>query len=457
MAPPPPVGRERSGLLDPQRPFRPDRFPVFYGWVIAVAATLGVLMSLPGQTMGVSVFTERLIDHLGLRRTTISLAYLIGTLLSGFLVPSMGRALDRVGIRAGAMLAAFGMALALVLLATSGAIVDLLRSTFGIADPFLPGMVVVTVGFFLLRFFGQGLLTLSSRNMIAKWFDRLRGRVNALSGIFVSLGFSTAPWFLEELIRAAGWRGAWYGLAVASGIGFVLIAWIFFRDNPEECGLEMDGGRGGETEGGGNPDNRIVRAFTRAEAVRTLPYWLFNLSLAYQAFFITGYTFHVLSIGENLGIGREMILNLFLPGGVLAIMVSLFAGWMIDRTRLKYVLTFFATGMVLFPTALLLAPAAAALPLLVVGFAIGNGCFTPLIGTVWARYFGREHLGAISGLNMSTIVISSALGPLFFSLSVDWTGSYRAAIAVCLAMALLLFVGSWRADNPQRKLWEKKA
>jgi hypothetical protein len=34
---------------------------VFYGWPIAAAGALGVLMSVPGQTMGVSVFTDSLL------------------------------------------------------------------------------------------------------------------------------------------------------------------------------------------------------------------------------------------------------------------------------------------------------------------------------------------------------------------------------------------------------------
>lgn len=47
-------------------PFAPRRWPVFYGRTVLAAGTLGVLMSVPGQTMGVSVFTEPLLEALAM-------------------------------------------------------------------------------------------------------------------------------------------------------------------------------------------------------------------------------------------------------------------------------------------------------------------------------------------------------------------------------------------------------
>ena len=44
------------------------------------------VMSAPGQTIGVSVFTESLLDATGLSRVEFSNAYLMGTLASGLLL-----------------------------------------------------------------------------------------------------------------------------------------------------------------------------------------------------------------------------------------------------------------------------------------------------------------------------------------------------------------------------------
>ena len=45
-------------------PFKPRSVPFFYGWVVVAVGSLGVAMSIPGQTLGVSVFTDSLIEVL---------------------------------------------------------------------------------------------------------------------------------------------------------------------------------------------------------------------------------------------------------------------------------------------------------------------------------------------------------------------------------------------------------
>lgn len=441
-----------GGAFDPNRPFPPGSCRVHYGWIVAAAATVGIVCSIPGQTIGVGVFTDRLIEALGIRRTWISVAYLLGTIGSGFLIPSMGRWLDRRGIRLGAVVSAAGLGGGLVFLSQ----VDRIASGTGGFWPAgwfpLWQVACVTVGFFLIRFFGQGLMTLASRNMIAKWFDGFRGRVTALSGVFAAFAFSLTPLLFDRLIAAEGWRAAWLWLAGASGVGFGVFAWAVFRDNPEECGLGLDAGMRAKPGRPANADNLVVRPFAREEALRTYGFWIYNLSLSFQGFFITGYTFHIVSVAGSLGIEREVALGAFFPAAVVAVLVSLGVGWLIDRTRLKYALLLFTVGVGLVPAALLAAPGPEAVGVLVAGLALSQGCFAPVIGTVWARFFGREHLGAISGVNMSSLVVASALGPIVFSLSYDWFGDYRPALWFGLVCAILLFFGGLGAENPQRRL-----
>ncbi|MBW2722906.1 MAG: MFS transporter, partial [Deltaproteobacteria bacterium] len=85
--------------LAPSFPFTPAKLPFFYGWVIVAVATLGVVMSIPGQTMGVSVFTDHLIRVTGLTRLELTYTYLGGTLASSLFLPLGGVYLDRHGAR----------------------------------------------------------------------------------------------------------------------------------------------------------------------------------------------------------------------------------------------------------------------------------------------------------------------------------------------------------------------
>ena len=85
--------------LPPRWPFAVDRLPIFYGWVIWLLSTLGFLMSVPGQTMGMAVFTDPFIEAFELSRSQLSFAYLCGTVGSAFLLTRAGRLYDRVGAR----------------------------------------------------------------------------------------------------------------------------------------------------------------------------------------------------------------------------------------------------------------------------------------------------------------------------------------------------------------------
>ena len=75
-------------------PFAVVISPVFYGWIMAVIATLGILLSVPGQTMGIAVFADAFIDVTGLTRTELSLAYMLGTIASAVFLIRAGRWFD---------------------------------------------------------------------------------------------------------------------------------------------------------------------------------------------------------------------------------------------------------------------------------------------------------------------------------------------------------------------------
>ena len=66
-----------------------------------------------------------------------------------------------------------------------------------------------------------------------------------------------------------------------------LIGWVFFRDNPEECGLQMDGVETVPSEpiSSNLEPVKILsqREFTRGEALRTVAFWATSMALSSQA------------------------------------------------------------------------------------------------------------------------------------------------------------------------------
>lgn len=427
-------------------PFRVNKFPFFYGWVILVAGTIGVVMSIPGQTMGVSVFTDYLIDALQIGRTSLSLAYLFGTLISGLLITRAGKFYDKHGARIMAMGAGFMLGLMLLGLTKIDVMVDGFIRFFNIGHREVIIFIFLVIGFLGIRFFGQGVLTMVSRNMVMKWFEKRRGFANAIMGVAVSFGFSYSPRLFNNMIENSGWRVTWMQLALIVGVAFVVFALVFFRDNAADCGLTPDGNY--RKKNNSKLLKTQLKEFTLKQARREYSFWVFNLAIALNALYVTALTFHVVSIFDVSGLSREMAISIFLPASVVAVSFNFIGGWISDYIKLKYLLMINMAGIMLSGIALIFLDSVhLAYFVLIAGNGIMSGLFSVLNTVSWPRFFGIKHLGEISGYSMSWTVIASALGPYIFSLSLKYMGSYSLGIIFCIAIALTLFVLGVKANN----------
>ncbi|MEM8619126.1 MAG: MFS transporter [Actinomycetota bacterium] len=425
-------------------PFDPRRVGFYYGWVILVAATIGAVASIPGQTAGVSVFTDDLTDTTGLTRLQLSIAYLIGTGSSGVLLGYGGTAIDRYGSRVVAFVATIGLAATTLALSFVGPMGT------------VTGLIVMSLGFGALRFTGQGLLTLSSRTMLAQWFDRRRGLVSSISTSIVSFSFAASPALLFALIDIDGFRTAWRLIAVGlvAIVGTVIV--VLFRVSPEASGLTIDGG-GTPTDADVEIPSPMIGTdedATRDEAVRDIRFWALTLPVVALASTATALTFHIVDIGAQQGLGEEQIVRIFVPIAFVSVPITLLTGWLIDRVSPLMIAAAMAVAQLVMYLTFDHLNAPVTFVLAVAGWGVSQGCFSSLTTAAIPRVFGRRHLGSIAGVQMSTMVIGSAIGPAFFALSQSVSGSYRPALWASTSIpiaALVLIVKSRSGSTVDRR------
>jgi len=367
------------------------------------------------------------------------------------MITRAGKLYDRFGARVMAFVAGIMLGLMLLYLTRVDRIAKVLQQSEWIS-PVLATFVLLAFGFWGIRFFGQGMLTMVSRNMVMKWFDKRRGMANAVLGIFTALGFSLAPQVLSQVIERLEWRGAWIAIAMVIGVLFTGFVLVIFRDNPESCGLKADGGMKVRRPGK-RPPSLPQRDYSLKEAKKTRALWAFTLALALSSLYVTGLTFHVVSVFESSCLSSEKALGIFVPTSIIAVFAQFGFNYMSDFIRLKYLLMVFIGGMLLSSLGLLLLKASSfAYFLLIGGNGIVWGLYAVLIGVTWPRFYGLKYLGAISGFSLSLTVIGSALGPYLFSLSMKLTGNYIMVAWLCLALSASLLLISFRADNPEEIL-----
>ena len=408
-------------------------------------------MSVPGQTMGLAVFTDWFIEAFGLTRTQLAVAYFFGTVGSALILTHAGKLYDRFGARV--MVVASSLLLCVVLLYIS--IVDHMGRSVSQAIGVELAWVsfpLVLVGYFGARFAGQGVLYSAANNMLLVWFERRRGLVTGFRGIFVSLGFSIAPLLLAAMIGVFGWRGALIVLAAIVGLGYVAFALIFARDGPEECGLYADGAAHPPViKGAGGANGGVTLGEARLDPV----FWIYALALASHALFGTAITFHIVSVFAEHGRPATEAFGYFLPVAVVSVAVNLVASAVADYTPLKPHLMAMLSLFLFGTLGLLGLQNDIGYWVLTIGFGAGSGLWIALATLAFIRFFGRAHLGAITGLNASIMVFASAIGPVLFSILRDLSGSYNAAIYVCAFMQLTLLVAAViiSQDDPKRRRW----
>lgn len=422
-------------------PFNPSKVPFFYGWVIWALSTLGILFSIPGQTMGLAVFTDSFIEILDLTRTELSLAYLFGTVGSSLFLARAGRWYDLFGGRM--MITISSIVLSLMILYIS--FIDELSSSLGGSSSI--SFILIMIGYFGVRFFGQGVLTSCSRNVLLLWFVKKRGLVGGMRNVFISLGFSIAPLILASLIAFFGWRETLWILAGVGGFGFSLLAFIFIRDNPQSCGMKADGI---DFESSEMPPEE-TESSTLHEVKRSPVFWIYSLSLSMHALFGTAIVFHIISIFEEVGKGKAEAFSYFIPAAIFSTTSNLLASWAADKINLKPILIIMLVSFCIGSLGFINLDTSWGFWILAFGFGVGGGLWGVISNLSYIRFFGPKHLGEISGFNASLTVFASAIGPAAFSLGFDYFGSYAEPAKICLGFLVILLVVSILLDHKEGK------
>jgi len=321
----------------------------------------------------------------------------------------------------------------------------------GLGVPKIPAVfALLTLGFLGLRFSGQGVLTLTSRTMLGRWFERRRGLVSSISGPFASFAFASSPIVLSAWVASAGWRGAWLEMALFVGLGMAAFGWLFFRENPEVCGLEIDGGP--------DPSSPPTQAhapvprrhdFTRAEALRTAAFWIVTLGISNHAMVGTGIALHIVDLGAEAGLSKAEALGVFLPVTLISVPTGIVMGLAVDRFPMRFLVMGMMIGQVLmFGFAPHLGD-----PILyslcIAGWGFSGGFYGPLTVAALPNYFGLTHLGAIQGVMMMVIVIASALGPALLAGVKASFGSYAPGLHLLAFLPLLILLVAPFTRDPQ--------
>jgi MFS family permease len=387
-------------LLSPSR----QRAP-FSGWRILILAIVTGALSGPGQTVGVSVFVDHFIADLGMSRSQVSTAYLIGTLVAALGLPLVGQRIDSDGVRR--TMTVIGAAFGAALIAMAG----------------VQGFTTLVLGFVAIRLLGQGSLSLVSTVAVTHWFSRRRGTALGLFSTGVSILMALVPVGLSLVIEAYDWRLAWVTAGVIIWLTVIPIARLGMIDKPSVVGQVPDGAKGTESK---YAKVRTV-SLSRSEALRTGRFWVLAAASASTAMLSTALNFHQISLMGDAGLTATEAAVMFLPQTIGAAVAGIAFGYLSDRLSGRWLLPM-AMGL-LASSLLMAANLSPGVPVVLYAITLGaaGGASLSITSTLLPRWFGTTHIGSIQGTSSFIGVAASALGPVAFSIARDTTGTYEQA------------------------------
>lgn len=403
---------------------------MYYGWIMLPVAMLGFIATAPGQTFGVSIFNESMRLSLGLSYGELAAAYTLGTLAAALPLAYVGGLIDRHGLRKTmtAVIALFGVAC--------------------FAAAVAGGWLMLFAAFLMLRLLGPGALALSSSNTLANWFHRRLGMVEGFRQVGMAVSMAIVPAVNLWLLDRFGWRGSYvvFGLAVW-GVMLPLML-LVYRERPEDVGQTMDG-RSLPADGSG--PQRAAQddpRFTLRDAIRTRAFWITCAGTSTFGIIHTAVFFCIVPIFLDKGMTAGNAAEMLTVFAVSLATMQFFGGMLADRVPASRLLPGALAGLAVSMVLLVRLESSAAALVCGVVMGVSQGLYFAAANPLWARFYGRLHLGRIRGTVSTINVGSSSLGPLLFGVSRDWLGSYDAILIAAALLPLPLIVLSGFAMPP---------
>ena len=419
----------RDGLRDPR--LRPDRWPFFYGWVIAGVAFVGSGLGSGVSIWGASVFVLPMTEELGWSRTEFFAAFAVRAVVVGVTAPVVGPWLDtRHGPRLMAIGGAFVLAGSMALLTYTEHLWQFML-LYGV----LGGLAELGGGFVILI------------TVLPKWFVAKRGRALGIASMGVGLGALLFPSSVSAVVDAEGWRSAWVWLGAATGAVWLLLA-LLVRTRPEDVGLWPDGAPRPPSEAPAHGAGE--RSLTRGEAVRTPAFWLLLAASSLIALGIVGFQTNWLPfLLENGFSAAEASAGIAVYGLVSGLSRP---GWglLAERVPPRYLLAASAAATSVVIVLFLNVGSVARLAVYLAAAGVSMGGYLILQALLTADYFGRAHLGGVESVLRPFMLGTGALSPLLFGVLYDLRGDYGAAFLVAAAAWLAAGVIVLAARPPGR-------
>lgn len=336
-----------------------------------------------GQTYFISASVSEWQAAFGLSHGEFGRLYMFATLASALCLPIVGRLVDLVPPH---------RMTALVALILAGA---------ALLAGYASSLPVLVIAVFVLRLFGQGMMTHIALTTTGRWFVAERGRAVSLVVLGHQGGEATIPLAFAALTIAYGYRVGWIAAAVALlVVGLPFAYWCYCRPRVPHGQLS--------TETRTSPE---VRSWTRREVLKDPIFWVLLAGVLAPAFIGTTIFYHQNYLTALHDWPPQLFASSLLVMALTTVGCALLVGAAIDRFGATSVLPYFLLPLSAACFALAYSGPEITLFIVMVLLGISYGIASTLFGSLWPEIYGLANLGAVRSITVSVAVLATAAGP----------------------------------------------
>ena len=389
---------------------------VLIEWRFLLFGLLMAFWSSLGQTFFISLFSEQIRYALDLSHGDFGTYYALATTASAISLIWLGKLADTMRLEKLAIFILGSLCVAAILFSQ------------------ISSLWMLVGGLYLLRMFGQGMMTHVYTTAMARRYVVTRGRAISIAQLGHTLSESIGPASIVALQAIFDWRSLWVGLPL---IAFLTLA-PFLRQLTRRTRLQD--GEGLDSLAANQPVLNLAidgkKQWRRAEVLRDPAFWLgFIWLAAVPSFVLTGLLFHQIYLAEAKGVALSTWTASYVLYAVFAVIGSLTIGQLIDRFSARRVAAHTLLPNTLACLALWLGSVEIGVPLFFILFGLAIGMPHATTAALIAEVYGTRYMGEIKALFMPVGVFASALSPMLMGWMIDAGLGLDALLGMNIALA----------------------
>ena len=387
-------------------------------WRFLVFGLLMAFWSSLGQTFFISLFSTQIRSTLNLSHGDFGTYYALATTASAISLIWLGKLADSMRLEKLAFFILISLCSASILFSQ------------------ISSLWMLIGGLYLLRMFGQGMMTHVYTTAMARRYVSARGRAISIAQLGQTLAESTGPASIVVLQTLFNWRTLWVGLPI---VAFCTVA-PFLRHLTQRTRLQDGMGLNGLAKNQ-QPIEREYSAqkhWRRSEVLRDPAFWLAFIWLAaVPSFVLTGLLFHQIYLAEAKGVALSTWTASYILYAIFAVVGSLTVGQLIDRFSARRVAAHTLLPNSLACLALWLGSTEVGVPLFFILFGLAVGMPHSTNAALTAEVYGTRYIGEIKALFLPVAVFASALSPMLMGWMIDAGFGLGALLGMNSALAFM--------------------